>query len=274
MVTNGKTDEQPLVLENEAQQKLPAVRKPRAAAVVPAQPTTPMDLLRIVTERGASPEEISKFMDLVERQEAKEARQLFVQAMAAFKKNPPTIKKTNVADFTTAKGRTTYTYADLATVCEAVIAALAEHGISHDWSVEQPGEGPDANMILVTCTLTHEKGHSKSTTLKAPADPSGSKNAIQAIGSTVSYLERYSLLAACGIAVKEQGDDDGQSTGAPKEGLQPTKHEIDEPTLHRALVAIQQKKYSWDEMIGFYELTPDQLAKARKVLDMKGEAEK
>lgn len=216
--TDTQTIELP-VDRREEPAKVPAVRSRRQPAAVSqpqtvaAQPTTPMDLLRLAMERNMAPEQLGQFMDLIERQKKAEAQQAFVAAMAALKKNPPTIEKTNVADFTTQKGRTTYTYADLATVCTAVIAALAEHGISHDWSVEQPGNGqPDAGMICVTCTLTHEQGHSKSTTLKAPADPSGSKNAIQAIGSTVSYLERYSLLAACGIAVKEMGDDDGASS--------------------------------------------------------------
>lgn len=222
--TDTKTIELP-VDRREADAKVPAVRGrsklPAQVQAQPAtQPTTPMDLLRLVTERGASVEQIGAFMDLMERQRKAEAQQAFVLAMAAFKKNPPTIEKTNTADFTTTKGRTTYTYADLATVCTAVIASLAEHGISHDWSVEQPGQGhPDVGMICVTCTLTHEQGHSKSTTLKAPADGSGSKNAIQAIGSTVSYLERYSLLAACGIAVKEMGDDDGAGSQQGGENL-------------------------------------------------------
>lgn len=234
--------EQPefLVDRRQSPVKVPAVRSRKAPAQVTAQPiasqpTTPMDLLRIVTERGASVEEIGAFMDMMERQRKAEAQQAFVMAMAAFKKNPPTIEKTNTADFTTAKGRTTYTYADLATVCVAVIAALAEHGISHDWSVEQPGAGhPDVGMICVTCTLTHERGHSKSTTLKAPADPSGSKNAIQAIGSTVSYLERYSLLAACGIAVKEMGDDDGAAS--PQQG----EHLADKWVMKAGAAATQE----------------------------------
>ena len=46
-------------------------------------------------------------------------------------------------------------------------------------------------------------------TMAAGPDGSGGKNAIQAIGSTVSYLERYTLLAATGLATEDQ-DDDGR----------------------------------------------------------------
>ena len=63
---------------------------------------------------------------------------------------------------------------------------------------------------MVTCKITHVKGHSEETTLSAPSDTSGSKNAIQAIGSTITYLERYTLLALTGLATSEM-DDDGKS---------------------------------------------------------------
>ena len=41
-------------------------------------------------------------------------------------------------------------------------------------------------------------------------DDSGGKNPIQSIGSTITYLERYTILALTGLATKEQ-DDDGKS---------------------------------------------------------------
>lgn len=43
-------------------------------------------------------------------------------------------------------------------------------------------------------------------------DPSGSKNAIQAIGSAVSYLRRYTLLGVLGMATSD-GDSDGMTMG-------------------------------------------------------------
>jgi len=41
---------------------------------------------------------------------------------------------------------------------------------------------------------------------------SGNKNPIQAIASTVSYLERYTLLAITGLTTKDM-DDDGKNAG-------------------------------------------------------------
>lgn len=48
----------------------------------------------------------------------------------------------------------------------------------------------------------------------APVDTSGSKNAIQAIGSTVTYLQRYTLLSGCGLAAAST-DDDGRGAAPP-----------------------------------------------------------
>jgi hypothetical protein len=59
--------------------------------------------------------------------------------------------------------------------------------------------------------VTHRDGHSEETSLASPVDTSGSKNAVQQIGSTVEYLRRYTLLAALGLATSK--DDDGHAAG-------------------------------------------------------------
>jgi hypothetical protein len=147
---------------------------------------------------------LEKLLDVRDRWEANEARKAYVVALSAFKKEPPTIVKNRTAAFGSRSGGagTEYGYATLAQVAGIIAPALAKHGLSHGWSVKQ-----DETGIAVTCTLTHELGHSESVTMRAPADTSGSKNAIQSIGSTVTYLERYSLLGITGLATIDQDDD-------------------------------------------------------------------
>ena len=71
---------------------------------------------------------------------------------------------------------------------------------------------------MVTAILSHELGHSESTTLSAPIDASGGKNAIQAVRSAWSYLRRITAESILGIATGYEGDDDdGASAGAPVE---------------------------------------------------------
>jgi hypothetical protein len=176
---------------------------------VAVQSSGPMRLLEIAVNRGASVEELEKLMALAERHDKNLAQKAYVAAMAKFKQNPPTIVKNKTAKMQK-EGRDLYSYAfaDLAAVCGALVESLAQVGISHGWSVAQQGQN-----ITVTCTLTHELGHSTDVSLSAMADTSGGKNSIQAIGSAVKYLERYTLLAATGIAVQDNEDDDGAGAG-------------------------------------------------------------
>lgn len=162
-----------------------------ATEIVPSAAPTPVELLRIAVSQNADIDKLTKLMDLQERWEANEARKAFVSAMNDFKAAPPVITKNKDVAF----GQTRYSHATLDHVCDAVTKGLSEHGISHRWKVDQSTE-----WITVTCVLTHALGHSEETTLKGAPDNSGSKNSIQAVGSTVTYLQRYTLLAATGLA--------------------------------------------------------------------------
>lgn len=170
-------------------------------------PVTPMSMLQVALSKGASIEQMGQLLALQERWEATEARKAFVVALNAFKADPPEILKSRQVDFTSQKGRTHYKHAGLDNASELIGAALAVHGISHRWNVDQTGQ-----KIKVTCILTHALGHSESVTMEASPDESGNKNSIQAVGSTVSYLQRYTLFAASGIAPKNV-DDDGRGGG-------------------------------------------------------------
>jgi len=166
-----------------------------------AQRPTPAHMLQTAIERGVDMAPLEKLMELQARWESNEARKAFVKAMSEFKANPPKVFK----DRLVAYQGTRYTHASLAAGVDAVVAGLSEHGLSHRWDVEQNGS------IKVTCVLTHELGHSESVSMSAPADDSGKKNAIQQIASTITYLERYTLMAATGLAAKDMADDDGRS---------------------------------------------------------------
>jgi len=178
-----------------------ATQAPRQVAV------TPFELVAQAAARGASMEELKAFIELQERLEANQARKAYVAAMADFKRNPPQIVKDKFVGYENRDGTWTgYTHATLGSVCGAVVEALGTHGFSHRWDTEQP----DSGMIAVTCSITHALGHSEVTRMVAPPDNSGKKNVIQQVASTITYLQRYTLLAACGLATNEQLDDDGR----------------------------------------------------------------
>lgn len=165
----------------------------------------PAELLRLAIEQKADPAYMRELMQLQRDWEANQARKAYVSAMAHFKAKPLSILKDKHVSFTTSKGTTAYDHATIGNVVEAIGERLAQCGFSFRWQTDQL----DGGRISVTCVITHELGHSESTTLKAGADDSGGKNNIQSIASTVTYLQRYTLLAATGMATKDQEDDDG-----------------------------------------------------------------
>lgn len=166
---------------------------------------TPMEMLNTAVERGASIETLEKLMSLQERWERNQARKAFDNAMAAAKAEIPTITKNREVDFTSNKGRTNYRHEDLSEIARVVTPILAKYGLSYRYRTDSPINGP----VTVTCIVSHRDGHSEENTLIAGRDDSGNKNNIQGVGSTITYLQRYTLKAALGLAASQ--DDDGKS---------------------------------------------------------------
>lgn len=165
------------------------------AAIIPI---TPMTLIQKAQEKDASIEQMQQLFDLQLRWEANEAKKSFNKGMSLFKSECPVIPKNS-------KGQSGK-FAGLADIAKVADPILAKHGLSYRWEQSQDG---DTKELTVTCIVTHVDGHSVSSPLTGPLDTSGNKNAIQSIGSSSTYLFRYSLNAALGLASSEMDDDSG-----------------------------------------------------------------
>lgn len=171
----------------------------------PATGTTPAALLEMAVGQGADIDKLEKLMDLQERWQKTEAAKAFKVAMANFQAEKPELKKTQKASFkTSAGGKKEYNYASLPKIQAAVDPILSSHGLSYSWRQKQDGD-----EVTITCVVSHVDGHVEENSMTASHDASGNKNAIQAIGSTVSYLKRYTLEGALGLSTDK--DDDGNT---------------------------------------------------------------
>lgn len=182
--------------------QLSIVEKNEYAPIV----VTPMDLIARASASDASIEKMEQLFALQLRWEENEAKRAYHQAVADFKAESTIISKDKKVGYTNKDGSFTgYTHATIGHIIQTIIPIMSKFGLSHSWDVAQSGQ-----EITVTCHLTHSMGHSSKVTMSAGKDDSGKKNLIQQVASTVTYLERYTLLAITGMAASDQ-DDDGKS---------------------------------------------------------------
>lgn len=176
-------------------------KEPQQNAVVNQQQSSRLMLLveRALTT-GAGIDVVQSLMDAQDRWDAKEARRAFDEAMSNAMSEIPTIKKNKTVGF----NKVSYQYEDLAEIAETVKPILNKYGLSYRFRTTQEG-----TSVSVTCIVSHVGGYAEENTLVANNDTSGNKNSIQAVGSAVTYLERYTLKAALGLAASV--DDDAQS---------------------------------------------------------------
>lgn len=189
-------------------------RQDQASVPAPAA-ITPMAMIDRALAANASPDTLERLLALQERWEASQARKAFDEAMAAAKAEfAPIITNRRVAfEGKNGKADTNYKFEDMAQIERQIGPILSKQGLSYRFKVEAEIEQP----VRVTCIVAHRDGHFEQTTLAAGRDTSGNKNHIQAVGSAVTYLQRYTLKAALGLAVAH--DDDGKSGGADSETI-------------------------------------------------------
>jgi hypothetical protein len=182
------------------------------APVIPVADPIMAIIERMTREPSFDIERIKEMLAMKERFEALEAKKSFVADMAEFKKNPPQIYKNKHVGFDSKRTgeRTAYDHATHSEVTMKIIAGLAEHGFSHRWVPSQPN-----GQVCVTCIITHRMGHSESLEMTAPPDTSGNKSPVQAIASTKTLLERYTILAATGLSAADLPDADDRTEDKP-----------------------------------------------------------
>jgi hypothetical protein len=154
------------------------------------------DYVRLAIERNLPPEIFAKLLDNAERVDAIRARKDFEAALTAAKAEMPQILKNREVSF----GNTNYKHEDFAGLAGQVDPVISKHGLSYRFRTNSDKDG-----ITVTCIVSGH-GHHEENSLWAPHDKSGNKNAIQAIGSAQTYLQRYTLKAALGLAASADTD--------------------------------------------------------------------
>lgn len=232
---------------------------------MPATQITPMHMLQLAVSQGADLQKLEKLMELQERWEANQARKAFDAAISAAKAEIKPIVKKREVDFPARNGgaRTNYKYEDLAAIADAIDPILAKYGLSYRHRSKQDGK-----VLTVTCILSHRDGHFEETSLFAGNDESGNKNGIQGIGSTATYLQRYTLKLALGLAATK--DDDGKAAGDAEESL--TEDEI--ANLEALITEVAADKARFLKFLGVESLSVIYRTKYKEVVRLLEEKRK
>jgi hypothetical protein len=151
---------------------------------------------KLISRPDVPVEKLEQMFALHQKVQAEAARKSFLAAFAALQSGLPAAVRAG-------RGHNDKAYARYEDVAEALRQPFAQHGFSHWFTVDQTD-----GKVKVTTNLGHCDGHVESSALVLPLDTSGNKNAIHAMGSTISYGKRYGLLTVSGIATGD--DDDGK----------------------------------------------------------------
>ncbi|WP_276483599.1 ERF family protein [Paraflavitalea pollutisoli] len=182
-----------------------SIAKSNVQNEVPA-PVTPIVLLEQAIAKGVDLDQLQKLMDLQDRWEQKQAKKAFLDALALFQTRCPVIPKKKIAKIASARGSYSYRFADLGTIRGAIQEALQMCGLSYRWEFKEAN-----GKLKVVCLVSHRDGHTETTEMEAGVDATGGKNDIQQKGSTHTYLQRYTLIGALGLATADE-DNDGETT--------------------------------------------------------------
>jgi hypothetical protein len=202
---------------------------------------------RIALSPDADMAKLEKMLDMQERVMNRNARQAFTADLANMQCELPIVAKNG-------EGHNKAKYAKLEDINETIRPALQKFGFAVTFRVKQAEKS-----VTITAILSHKLGHSEETDLTLPLDVTGNKNAVQAVGSTVSYAKRYAIAALLNIST----GDDTDGNFPPPEPRQKVKEPISDSRLNSAIEKIKSGDSSVDVLMRNFTLTPDQ----RKKLD-------
>jgi hypothetical protein len=166
---------------------------------------------RLATKPDLNIDVFERLLTMRRQEEDRAGERAFNVAMSLAKGDLQPVLKTRDVDFQSNKpgaARTKYKYENFADVQRVVDPVFARYGLSYRFSVAQ-----GLDVVKVSCIVSHADGYTDKTTLEAKVDPgSTGMSMVQALGSALTYLQRYSLRAAIGLAAAI--DDDGRAADA------------------------------------------------------------
>jgi hypothetical protein len=177
-------------------------------------------LMAVISRAASDPnvdiDKMERLLLMQERIMARDAKNAFSAAFADMQTELPVIEERGhiiVREKAKDGSRTgdviqDTSYALWEDINDAIKPVLSKFGFALTF---KPGQTPDGR-VTVTGILMHRDGHSEEATVTLQHDSSGSKNAVQAVGSSTSYGKRYAAGALLNLTSRDgaERDDDGK----------------------------------------------------------------
>lgn len=160
-------------------------------------------VLRAARDPSVDVSKMERLMQMAKDMRAEEAKTAYFADLAEMQDELPSIQERGEIKI----GNASQKYALWEDINKAIKPIMKRHGFAISFRT-----GIAEGKITVTGVLSHRGGHSEETTIHLPSDTSGSKNAVQAVGSSTSYGKRYTASALLNITTGGE-DDDGEGEG-------------------------------------------------------------
>lgn len=179
-------------------------------ALLPADPMVSM-IERVALDPNSDIAKLEKMLEMKERHDASQAKAAFDAAFSRASAEFPDVPLNGMNDHTKKP------YALLKDIIKCTRPVLARHGLALSFATEV-----DKEFVIVTAELSHEAGHTKRNSIPLPRDAGAGRNAVQAVGSSQTYGQRYTAQAILGLSLGDDVEDDGNSSGVRNNGDQNT----------------------------------------------------
>lgn len=155
-------------------------------------------MMQIIARAAADPacdlDKMERLLSMKERIDKEENSRQFNADMASMQIEMPSIAERGVGH--------NIKYATLEDINDVAKPVMSKYGFAVSFKVVETERG-----VRVTGILLHRSGHREETEMTFPSDITGSKNAVQALGSSISYAKRYIMCAMLNITTRGEDDD-------------------------------------------------------------------
>lgn len=159
-------------------------------------------IIQVISNAAADPNvDIDKMERLIAMQERIEDRQMQKDFDVAFAAMQPELPHISADESIIHKGTKIADYASWAAIQKAITPILSKHGFSLTFS------NSNTSSEMIVTAILKRGGHQATNTITLPADTSGAKNAVQAVGSSQTYGLRYAACPLVGVTISGQDND-------------------------------------------------------------------